>query len=244
MTPASPTRRLGLLLAAALLAWPPGTPRAAPVEVRRDPGRGLVLADGRVLVLAAIRPAIDESDLAAALATLLPEPARLELDATTTDRHGRVRAQARGGDGVWLQESLVRAGRAIVVPEPGHEAALPALLAAEAEARTARRGAWAGPEPPLAEAAAAGRLVGRWAIVDAVVTRAVAREHEILLDTGADWRRDFTVRIARFELPAWKAVGRDPTTLEGRRIRVRGLVFWSAGPMIDVVVPEQVEERR
>jgi hypothetical protein len=244
MTPASPTRIVRLLVAALLLAASPGPLRAEPLEVRRDPERGLVLGDGRPLVLAAIRPAIDDSDLDAALDALLTTPLPWDLDPVTTDWQGRVRAQARRADGTWLQQSLVRAGRAIVVPEPGHETALPALLAAEAEARTARRGAWAGPEPPLAEAGAAARLIGRHAIVDAVVTRAVRREHEILLDTGADWRRDFTVRIARFELPAWKAAGRDPGALEGRRIRVRGLVFWSAGPMIDVVVPEQVEELR
>lgn len=244
MAPASPTRRRVLLLAALLLAPPCRPLRADAVEVRRDPGQGLVLADGRALVLAAIRPAIDDADLDAALGALVPEPGSVELDGAVSDWQGRVRAQARRADGVWLQESLLRAGRAIVVPEPGHEAVLPALLAAEAHAREARRGAWAGPDAPLADAASAGHVVGRWAIVDAVVTRVVAREHEILLDTGADWRRDFTVRIARFELPAWKAAGRDPAGLEGRRIRVRGLVFWSAGPMIDVVVPEQVEELR
>jgi micrococcal nuclease len=61
------------------------------------------------------------------------------------------------------------------------------------------------------------------------------------LNFTRDWRRDFTVSIARKDARAFAAAGLDPKTLEGKRLRVRGWLAWRGGPSIEATHPEQIE---
>lgn len=104
----------------------------------------LHLPDGRALqpaALAVVDPGAAERWLAAG-------PVELPAEAGF-DRHGRISALPQR-DGISLQAALVRAGRAVVAPEPSiPDPVLTSLLADEGEARAARRGLWptAGSDP-------------------------------------------------------------------------------------------------
>ena len=195
---------------------------------------GLRLSDGREAVAAGI-----------VIAAPQPVAGPVELRAPadpTLDRHGRVRGQLRASDGSWLQATLVEQGRAVVAPAGDVPAAvLTELLARERDARSAGRGLWAagatGPWP--AERVAAPR--GSFTLVHGTV-RAVVRRHDYsYLDFGSDWRRDFSVRIEQRDLKRLAAAGIEPAALVGRRVLVRGWLFESAGPMLELVHPAQLE---
>jgi micrococcal nuclease len=63
----------------------------------------------------------------------------------------------------------------------------------------------------------------------------------IYLNFAEDWRRDFTVSVARKDVDAFTAAGIDLKELAGKTIRVRGWLQWRNGPMIEATHPEQIE---
>jgi hypothetical protein len=209
---------LGLALAAAVA----GAARAQ--ELRLADGRDAVAA-GVVLVGAA--PAVG---------------GLVAVDPAVLDRHGRVRAQLRAADGAWLQAALVASGRAIVAPAADVAAAdLSSLLALERAARDRRLGLWAdgrhGPWPAARVAARRGAFV----LVRGTVATVARRGAFTYLDFGPDWREDFTLRAENRDLAAFRRAGLDVAGLAGRRILARGWLFESAGPMIELVHPAQIE---
>jgi hypothetical protein len=210
--------------------------RVSPVPVvRLDDGPAAVLAG--VVVPAEASGAVTEA-LAAWLAGGPVEPGGL---AGGTDRHGRVRAApARAGE--TAQVGLVTAGLALADPEGAAEAGLAnALLAAEEEARVARRGLWArgGQGPHAADAVAAEPA--RFALVEGRIAR-VERTHQFwYANFGRDLRRDFTFRVPVAAEAGFAAAGVDIRALAGRRVRVRGWLFEENGPMIEITTPLALE---
>lgn len=218
-------------------------------------GDSLVLADGRLLRLAGIRapqaplgyageaPWRRAVEAAAALRRLAPEGAELLFLAETPshDRHGRLRVQAATAEGGWLQPALLEAGAVQVDAEPLAASALEPLLAAEAAARGAARGLWNDPAHALWHAEAAGGAIGRFAVVEGRVLAAAEVRGTGYLNFGEDWRRDFTLRLDPPVRRAFERAGLPVESLAGRRVRARGWVFFSGGPMIALRYPEQLE---
>ena len=198
------------------------------------PAQELRLADGREAVAAGIFV----TGAVPAMAGLVP----VDLAAVVLDRHGRVRAQLRAADGAWLQAALVARGQAIVAPAGDLSATdLASLLALERAAREERQGVWAdgrhGPWP--AERVAARR--GEYVLVRGTVAAVARRGAFTFLDFGTDWRQDFTLRAENRDLAPFRRAGLDIAGLTGRRILARGWLFESAGPMIELVHPAQIE---
>jgi len=162
-----PRRRAALLLAVSALAGcGGGGDPAAPVVVER--GRVARVVDGdtvlvaiggderRVRLLGVDAPESVTPDrpvecfgpqAAAAARGLMPRGARVELATDPTqgaeDRFGRLLAEvAVAGDGLTVNERLVRDGAAEVFRGDGRARLLPRLRQAEREARRARRGLW------------------------------------------------------------------------------------------------------
>lgn len=77
-------------------------------------------------------------------AAVVGKPVRLELGPRRRDRYGRLLAYVWAGDAL-LNLELVRAGLAIVYMAQAHDPHRATLEAAQAEARTARRGMWSDP---------------------------------------------------------------------------------------------------
>lgn len=213
-----------------------------PVEVRLDDARSIHLAgihvppaaeDGTSFAMAAqalIRSVLDGVEV-----TLDPRSPPL-------DRHGRLRAQLHGGPGGWVQGELVRRGFAIVTPdEDVAPASLQALLALERTARDGRAGLWGkGMRMPFpAERVTAPE--GAYVLVSGRVRGVATARDYLYLNFGADWRRDFTIRVPLRARRGFARQGLDLERLEGRNLEVRGYLFDLNGPMIELVHRAQIE---
>jgi hypothetical protein len=227
--------RLILVLAVLLFAFP-----AAGAEVTSVPNAGtVVLRDGGPVELAGIEPA--PSPAAAKALTALALGKEVVVEPVMTDRHRRVHAHLRLADGLWLQGEMLRRGLARVRTTPDDCVLAAEMLAIEAEARSAGRGAWPHPSWTVRTPETAPRFVDSFQLVEARVAAAKRVRNQVFLNFGPDRKTDFTVRIGAPALKLWRAAGLDPLTLEGAHIRVRGWLRSWDGPLIDVTHPEQVE---
>jgi endonuclease YncB( thermonuclease family) len=233
-----------------------GIAAAAPSEdarVARVPaGNLLELADGRMVRLAGIRlpaeadgrAATDLARAQAGLAGLVAGRAvRLEPTASGHDRHGRLVAQVWREDGLWLQGALLEQGLVQVQTRPAEVALAAEMAAREEAARQAERGVWADRRFAPRAAHQVAHLAGSFQIVRGRVVRVAPTEHYIYLNFGADWRRDFTLRMARERERDFRAAGIDLEQLAGREIEVRGYVLEAGGPLIELSHPEQLRIR-
>ena len=241
-------RGLLLALAAALLAGPARGGERVSGAVVDGPDR-LRLADGRIVRLLGLvvpgdlAPAPDGPERVAAARRRLEElvaAGPLELDVLGEDRLGRVRGRVRTADGRLVQRELVAAGLAWAFPDGLDRASAGELLAAEAEARAARRGLWAEPSLAVQHADRVTAEPLRFAVVEGRVARIGRSEAFGYLDFGAG-RRDFTVRIPAAALANFRRAGLEPDRLAGRRLRVRGWLFEAGGAMMEVEEALQIE---
>jgi endonuclease YncB( thermonuclease family) len=169
------------------------------------------------------------------------------FDARREDRHGHLLAQVtvlRGEDRVWLQDGLVAQGFARVYSLPDTRACVAELLAREDEARRARRGlwrSWAYRVEDAGDLKRLGRLTHSYQLVEGTVHAVGEGRKLIYVNFAQDWRKDFTITIARKDLAAFETAGLDLERLAGKRVRVRGVVEWWNGPMVAATHPEQIE---
>jgi endonuclease YncB( thermonuclease family) len=218
---------------------PLGTAEVAAV---RD-GRTLMLTDGRELRLAAIE--VNADSRAALESAIAGRPIRLEKLGEEQDRYGRTVAFAFAGDTRRsLQHVLLEQGQARVAARVGDKACAESLLAAEGEARRARRGLWADPNfAPLA-AENLRRLQaerGRFVLVQGKVLSVRESGATIYMNFGRRWTQALTVTMLRREAKRFAAAGIEPRQLEGRHVRVRGWLEQRTGPTIEATAPEQIE---
>jgi micrococcal nuclease len=160
---------------------------------------------------------------------------------TRQDRYGRLLAHVHLDGGLWLQGELLRLGLARVEPTPDARRLAPEMLAIERDARAAGRGRWRSGAFRVYPADDAGAAIGSFHLVEGRVLDAARRQDRWYLNFGPDWRTDFTVVIPKAAFAAFVQAGVEPYALKGRSIRVRGWVDRQNGPMIEVLVPEQIE---
>ena len=140
-----------------------------------------------------------------------------------------------------LQIDWLRAGLGYADPVGLQAACADALLAAEAEARAARRGLW---RRQGIERAADPTLAGRtggFAIVEGRIVSVGDRARTLYLNFGTFWRQDFTVRIDKRDLKRHPELLARLTRAEGRTIRVRGALTLRDGPFMRVRDAGQIE---
>ncbi len=215
--------------------------RAAVTHV--SDGRTLTLVDGRELRLAAIEAPVNSRAALQALAGA--GPLRIETLGKARDRYGRLVGFAfSGAERTSLQQALVAQGQALVSSRAGGPACAAPLLAAEREARAARRGLWADPNfAPLRAENVTGiqSRAGRFALVEGKVLSVRESGATIYVNFGRRWTRGFTAIILRRLSRSFAAAGVDVKTLTGRRVRVRGFIETRGGPAIVALHPEQIE---
>jgi endonuclease YncB( thermonuclease family) len=201
----------------------------------------LVLADGRTLRLAGIEPGPGAQ---AALARAVAKSVTLRTaEAPPTDRYGRLSAFA-ALDGAGLAEMLLTAGAARVAARAGGPACAGPLLEAEARARAAGRGLWSDPNfapLPGEPGTRAEAELGRFVLVEGRVLSVRRSGATIYVNFGRRWTRDVTAVIPGRLAARFRAAGRDPPALSGRRIRVRGWLERRTGPTVELLAPEQIE---
>ncbi len=238
----------------------PPLPSLGEAQVQRlEAGGVLVLTDGGRAILAGIElprrpltlsaeapwPAAEEARTA--LAGLIGDrPVVLYGDAGAADRYGRRQVQVVTADGRWIQAELLREGCARVAVTVDERSAA-ALLSAEAEARRARRGIWRQPAYRVRRSYETPGLVGSIQLVEGRVASSRLIKGDLVLHLGGNWRRSLTVLVprpvlARFaEYPPLAAVADQPRRMAGRRLRIRGWIGKTIGPVMEVARPEQIE---
>jgi endonuclease YncB( thermonuclease family) len=204
------------------------------------------LEDGREIRLAGIEPAgPDRAKGAAALsAILMGRDVTLRGADDTPDRYGRQPGFVfLAGSEAPVQSELLSRGEALVAADATDKDCASALVAAEAEARGAKRGTWADPTA-IKNAESPGDIlagIGRFTVVEGKVLSVRQAGATTYLNFGRNWTRDFAVTISRRMMPAFEAAGLAPKSLENKRIRVRGFVEARGGPRIEVLRVGQIE---
>lgn len=215
----------------------------------------VTLADGRVLRLAGVA-----APLATATSPDLPARARRVLEtwsaapggvvlhalAPGLDRWGRVTAELFRKDGAEqptsAAEALIRAGVARARPEAAAHPCFSALLAAEAEARTAHRGLWADPRYAVLDASDADGLAAQGG--DMVLVQGYLHQHQsrgtFYLALGQD-RRGFVAVVSRRDAARLAKSGFDLADYEGTPVRLRGDLDLRFGPRMRVTDADAVE---
>jgi endonuclease YncB( thermonuclease family) len=228
---------------------------AGPVEIARarivrvEQNGALILSDGRALLLEGIRLplAADKAPRATvdqARATLLT----LARDGLVTgravppkqDRYDRVRVQGFTAT-MWLQQALLEQGLARVSIASDREACAAELYRFEAQARGARRGIWASEAYRVRGNRDDWRLdLGTFQLIEGRVGRVMERDGRLLLDFGTDGRSGLLAVVAGEDRRSFRRF--DPVSLEGRHVRVRGVVQDVGGrPQISLANPAQIE---
>lgn len=223
-------------------------------------GETLELDDGReVRLIGALAPKPDSlsaaardwppaQDAARALAALVEgRVVTLRYAGRRRDRYGRVLAQVHVGtpDGeAWVQERLIRDGHARAYALPGNAGCIAALMAAEADARAAGRGLWRRDAYRVRTADEVGallKLAGRFTVVEGRVMEVTRTQRVTYLNFGADWRSDFTVRLANAVVDRNDGGAERLRGLAGKTVRVRGWIERRNGPMIVLGSPDEIE---
>jgi endonuclease YncB( thermonuclease family) len=214
-------------------------------------GRNLRLSDGREIRLAGIEsasPSATKAARAMALSAIVggKDVILRGLD-DTPDRYGRQDAFVfLSPSGALVQEQLLAQGEALVSPDVADKGCFDLLMAAEAEARIAKKGAWADPGV-IKNAESRDDILagtGRFTVVEGRVLSVRQAGTMTYLNFGRNWTRDFAVAISRRMIPAVESAGIAPRSLENRRVRVRGWVEARPGPRIEVLHAGQIEVLR
>jgi endonuclease YncB( thermonuclease family) len=226
-----------------------GLKTIGPAAVRAFDGvRTFTLTDGRTLRLAAVElPLHGDAALAASKAIndlVGANTVMLAQNKPMLDRYGRLIAFVFLPDGHSLQERLIEAGHARVAARTGLSGCNARLFALETAARTAKRGLWAraafAPQMASKPRAILARQ-GQFTLVEGHVLSVRSSGATIYVNFGRRWTRDFTVTILRRNRALFSAAGMEPEHLQGRWVRVRGVVEERGGPLIAAAAPEQIE---
>ena len=220
----------------------------------RGDGATILLRDGREVRLAGVIAANtldgDAATAAQAKDTLHAAVAgkRLALYSPRglSDRYGRAIAQVtvEGEQPGWLQANFVSAGMLRAAPEASEVACAASLLSLEAGARAARRGLWHDARFAVVRAddtKALTAAIGRFAVVEGIVRHVGETSNRTYLDYGRRYTQDFSIVIPRAARAEFAAAGVNLKELRGRRVRVRGVLFSSGGPAVEIRKPVSLE---
>jgi endonuclease YncB( thermonuclease family) len=223
-------------------------------------GRSFQLSDGREVRVAAVEvpPAPGLADtgvraasgraVIAALDTILAgQSVELRQSGPISDRYGRLVAHAyffRDGAERSAAHELLARGHARVAAKVGHAACAAELLARERQARAGGRGLWALSDHAILAAEHGTDLLaeqGRFTIAEGKVHSVRESGGTIYMNFGRRWSEALTVTILKRDERIFVGAGLQPSTLENRRLRVRGYVEERNGPRIEAKAPEQIE---
>lgn len=204
------------------------------------------LEDGREIRLAGIELAADGADRGKRLLASLIDGRNVALHGSddTPDRYGRQPTfVSLKGSGAPIQFEMLAAGEALASAAVSDLSCSRALLAAEAVARAARRGVWAG-SAALKNAESPDDILarlGHFTVVEGTVSSARLAGATFYVNFGRRWTQDFAVTISRRMMPSIEAAGIDLKSLKGKKIRVRGWIERRGGPRIEAAYVGQIE---
>jgi hypothetical protein len=148
------------------------------------------------------------------------------------DRYGRT--QVRGQ----LQIDMLNDGAAVIYA--AEEKIPDAWFAAEARARTAKRGVWDDRAASVQITANdTPHHIGTFRVIEGRITRIYEAKSATYINFGENWREDFSITIPaklRRSMKSFLAAAK-----AGDRIRVRGYLHDENGPMIQLLRPDNLE---
>jgi len=209
--------------------------------------RSFRLADGREIKLAGIEAPPPEQQAASVRelsAVLRDRDVALRGDDDGPDRYGRQQAfvwvagSERSVQGELLARGAVLRGTDIRDRDCARD-----LSAAEAEARTARRGLWASPTV-IKNAESPDDIlsgIGLFTVVEGKVLSVRQTGTTTYLNFARSWTRGFAVTIPKRVLAVFEGAGIDVKTLANRRVRVRGWIEAHPGPRLELTQSAQIE---
>jgi endonuclease YncB( thermonuclease family) len=253
MTKASRCRACAAAAAVLLLHVAPASAASCAFEPQGEgrvaaviDARTFRLDDGREVRLAGIEPAtLNNARAIAALAAIVGgREVTLHGQDDAPDRYGRQPAFVfLAPSETLVQGQLLAQGEALFSGAVTDKDCASVLMAAEAEARQARRGTWADPTA-IKNAESPGDIlagIGRFTVVEGRVLSVRQAGATTYLNFGRNWTRGFAATISRRMVPAFEAAGAGVKSLENRRIRVRGFVEVRGGPRIELLRVGQIE---
>jgi endonuclease YncB( thermonuclease family) len=160
----------------------------------------------------------------------------------TQDRHGRRVANVLDAACQSVAHRLLAAGHVRVYPTTATRGLAAALYRAETVARTAPRGLWVDPRYRLLAPGETAGKVDSYVVVEGQVVAVAAQRSATMVMFGPERGRNFAVAIEPRVRKLLAAAGLELAGWVGRTVRVRGWLRQKGGaPVIDLVVPEQVE---
>lgn len=211
----------------------------------------VVLSDGRSVALAGIEPLRREQGWAAFGLRLAQGDLRLLAAPTPTDRWGRSGGLlfiAHPGEAdappALAAQAALEAGLGRYRPDPAVRECREALLRAEQSARAGRRGLWREAEYAVIDASdreAVARAGKGLAIVEGIVSAIGETKARLYLNFGPRRTIDLAAVVSGRAVQDFVRRGVEPRKLQGRRIRIRGLMDRGLGPTIALDDPDALE---
>jgi endonuclease YncB( thermonuclease family) len=227
-----------------------GVEVAAARIVRTEQNGVLVMSDGRAVHLEGIRLPNARGDRAPAMIQVQALGALSQLANDNTlvltavepkeDRYDRIRAQAFSGPD-WIQTALLKRGLARVSVAPDRIECAATLYDAEGQARAAHLGLWSVPAYAIRTPQNVAGDVGTFQIVEGKVTGADILNGIMTLSFGIGLKGEFRVTISGDDMANFRMIGVNPKGYAGKTLRVRGVVQYDSGPVIEIANPIQVE---
>jgi endonuclease YncB( thermonuclease family) len=257
----------GTTEAASLVPPPSGpcsrenTARATIAKV--EPNLDIALADGRTLTLAGVDPPRDTPDhprLAAdardkIAAWLDGREVAVRALAEKPNRFGRIPARlfaappiaslsGSAGAEIGVTEAILDAGLTRYRPDAAAHPCRDLLLAAEAEARSAKIGLWADPYYAVLSAGerdSFAKAPSGMVLVEGTVASLGETAARFYLNFGPRRGSDFAITLPKRDANALEKAGLKVHDLVGKRLRVRGLLDATFGPQMELSDPDGLE---
>ena len=144
---------------------------------------------------------------------------------------------------VWLARRLVAQGKALVRPETAEHACIKELGAGEQTARTSRNGLWKDSGLPI-DAETLAELTpqyGTFVVAEGLVHSVGVRKYQTYLNFGRRWNESLAVMMSKSLWTQATARSITAATLEGRQVRVRGVLQQQRGPTIRIERLDEIE---
>ncbi|MGE3646396.1 MAG: thermonuclease family protein [Beijerinckiaceae bacterium] len=221
-----------------------------------DPRGGVVLQDGRTLLLKGARlprgteqaPELAEMARLALSGWIAGQDLFARIDSGPPDRWGRNPAR------LWLSDTagapaaiaagLIEAGWALAAPETAEPACLPLHYRLELKARGANLGLWSDAHYRPVEATDMDKLharSGQYLIVEGKLVSARRWRTLTFLNFGTGRGKGLSASISARARKAFEAAGQAPESLAGKRLRLRGLLEIRNGARMAISGPQFVE---
>lgn len=211
-----------------------------------DDNFDILLADGRVAVLAGFAPEPDAAGARHFRERLAGAEIRLAPLDPKPDRWGRIPAWISSGSqtDAGLAGEALAAGLGRYRADSSAKPCRVALLAAERAARETRRGLWSETGFSVLDAAdarAALRAAKGFVIVEGRILTIGERRGRLYLNFGARRTTDFAIVISKRNAALIENAGIALRKLAGRRLRARGLLDRGFGPVMEIMSADALE---